>query len=62
MPCEGTTHAHTPQKQEPARPTTEPRTIDSESLFEGARELRISHGDASYRLTITRLNKLILTK
>ncbi|MEI2384009.1 hemin uptake protein HemP [Breoghania sp. JC706] len=40
----------------------EPRTLDSDTLFKGERELRIMHGDACYRLTITRLNKLILTK
>lgn len=46
----------------PQKPCEEPRTLDSESLFNGERELRIMHGDACYRLTITRLNKLILTK
>lgn len=46
-----------------ARPNERgPRTLDSEELFEGERELHIMHGDACYRLTITRLNKLILTK
>ncbi|MDJ0932738.1 MAG: hemin uptake protein HemP [Breoghania sp.] len=46
----------------PHRAAEEPRTLDSETLFNGDRELRIMHGDACYRLTITRLNKLILTK
>ncbi|WP_319773123.1 hemin uptake protein HemP [Breoghania sp.] len=39
-----------------------PRTIDSDALFKGERELRILHAGACYRLTITKLNKLILTK
>lgn len=39
-----------------------PLVLDSEALFQGAREVRIIHDDTQYRLTITRLNKLILTK
>lgn len=39
-----------------------PLTIDSTALFQGAREVHITHEDTHYRLTITRLNKLILTK
>ncbi|WP_321337983.1 hemin uptake protein HemP [Breoghania sp.] len=39
-----------------------PRAIDSDALFKGERELRILHAGACYRLTITKLNKLILTK
>ena len=31
-------------------------------LFSGRREIVIVHGDAEYRLRITRANKLILTK
>ncbi len=40
----------------------EPRTVESDVLFNGERELRILHAGACYRLTITKLNKLILTK
>lgn len=39
-----------------------PVVLDSEALFRGAREIRIVHDGTQYRLTITRLNKLILTK
>ncbi|MBA5776172.1 hemin uptake protein HemP [Stappia sp. F7233] len=44
----------------PSRPS--PLTIDSRALFQGSREIRIAHDGTIYRLTITRLNKLILTK
>lgn len=37
-------------------------TIDSQELFQGDREVRIVHGDQTYRLRLTGLNKLILTK
>ena len=36
--------------------------IDSQELFQGERELRIRHGAETYRLRLTGLNKLILTK
>jgi hemin uptake protein HemP len=36
--------------------------IDSQELFQDSRELRILHGGATYRLRLTGLNKLILTK
>jgi hemin uptake protein HemP len=38
------------------------REIASESLFAGAREVRIRHGGSFYRLKKTALGKLILTK
>ncbi len=38
------------------------KVIDSKALFQGDRELRIVHNDNTYRLTITKLGKLILTK
>lgn len=38
------------------------RTIDSEVLFGGKRELLIKHASESYRLRITNQGKLILTK
>lgn len=36
--------------------------IDSQELFQTARELKIRHGEDVYRLRRTGLNKLILTK
>lgn len=36
--------------------------LDSSELFRGLEELEIVHGDALYRLRITSLGKLILTK
>ena len=36
--------------------------IDSRELFQSDRELHIRHGDDTYRLRLTGLNKLILTK
>lgn len=39
-----------------------PRSVTSETLLGGERELAIRHGDAEYRLRVTRAGKLILTK
>ena len=36
--------------------------IDSRELFQSGRELQILHGSQTYRLRLTGLNKLILTK
>ena len=38
------------------------RTVESAALFRGATELRIDHGGVIYRLKLTALGKLILTK
>lgn len=38
------------------------KSISSESLFSGARELVISHAGGEYRLRLTSQGKLILTK
>lgn len=38
------------------------RQVRSADLFQGARALIIVHNDEEYRLRITRLGKLILTK
>jgi hemin uptake protein HemP len=38
------------------------RTMTSEDLFAGRRELLITHATESYRLRITNQGKLILTK
>ncbi len=47
----------------PARqPEAPPARLDSAQLFEGQRELVIQHQGETYRLRITRQNKLILTK
>ena len=42
--------------------TNAPLTLDSKVLFQGTREIRIKHNSETYRLTITKLGKLILTK
>ena len=39
-----------------------PRTIDTQELFLGTREIWIEHAGVRYRLRITRRNKLILQK
>ena len=39
-----------------------PRRLDSAQLLQGARELEIHHGGQLYRLRLTSLGKLILTK
>lgn len=56
---------------QPAHPTT-PGTpvappqvvsrVSSGALLRGSRELEIAHGDAVYRLRLTAMGKLILTK
>ena len=38
------------------------RTLSSSNLFEGRREIAIEHGEAVYRLKITKQGKLILNK
>lgn len=43
----------------PAAPALE---VASEQLFRGATELHINHGGVLYRLRLTSLGKLILTK
>ena len=57
----GATSTHPPAPPPtPLRPPPEP--IESSTLFAGAREVRIRHGDTIYRLQVTSLGKLILTK
>lgn len=48
-------------RQPPARPTAL-RRLTSESLLAGGTEIEIEHGGAVYRLRLTSLGKLILTK
>ena len=43
-------------------PVDQRRTIRSEDIFQGDREVIIQHGDGSYHLLITRAGKLILNK
>ena len=52
------------QNEPPAVPAASepPRTITTEDLFAGRREIWIQHGDQRYRLRITAAGKLILTK
>lgn len=49
------------QRRAPARPATL-RRLGSEELLAGDTEIEIEHGDAVYRLRLTSLGKLILTK
>ncbi|MEJ8473688.1 hemin uptake protein HemP [Roseibium algae] len=44
------------------RDTVRDQTLDTKNLFKGTRELKIQHNSETYRLTITKLGKLILTK
>lgn len=44
----------------PSGPQTE--RIDSESLLQGRRQIELLHQGEVYRLQVTRLGKLILTK
>lgn len=45
----------------PLSPTLPPVVV-SDDLFRGKNEILIAHGDAHYRLRITRQGKLILNK
>ena len=45
-----------PERQPPAK------YVDSRTLFDGTREIRIDHDGQEYRLRQTRNGKLILTK
>ena len=68
-------NSHNPQefRFRPRRPVTDeptqytsgrlpPRTVSSETLFNGLHEIGINHGGSLYRLKITRQGKLILNK
>lgn len=49
----------------PSSPSTEPSPpadLDTRGLFGDRTEIRIAHGNAIYRLRITRAGKLILNK
>lgn len=45
-----------------ALPADDPRRVSSEELLRGARVLVIEHAGQSYRLLVTRNDKLILQK
>lgn len=45
-----------------AAPAPSPLRLHSEQLFSGASEVLIEHRGATYRLKLTSLGKLILTK
>lgn len=47
---------------QPRHAPAPPRRIDSSDLFGPDRQLEITHGSAVYRLSLTSLGKLILTK
>jgi hemin uptake protein HemP len=53
---------HPPRDRAPGRPLTGLRRLASESLLAGDTEIEIEHGTAVYRLRLTSLGKLILTK
>ena len=48
------------EKHQSKKQTT--RALQSEWIFDGEKEVIISHGDQQYRLQVTRAGKLILTK
>jgi len=55
-PAEGCSAPPTPARSTPLA------TLDTRNLFDGRRELCIVHNGETYRLRITRQDKLILTK
>jgi hemin uptake protein HemP len=46
----------------PAPQPSEPRSVQSAELFQGARVVEITHAGETYRLLLTRNNRLILQK
>lgn len=46
----------------PSNPPPEPRSVESTELFQGARVVEITHAGETYRLLLTRNNRLILQK
>lgn len=45
-----------------SNPSPEPRSVQSTELFQGARVVEITHAGETYRLLLTRNNRLILQK
>ena len=52
----------TPPSVVPVPPPSEPRSVESTELFQGARVVEITHAGETYRLLLTRNNRLILQK
>jgi len=52
----------TPAAATPAPQPSEPRSVQSAELFQGARVVEITHAGETYRLLLTRNNRLILQK
>ena len=46
----------------PVPQPSEPRSVESAELFQGARVVEITHAGETYRLLLTRNNRLILQK
>jgi hemin uptake protein HemP len=51
-----------PVQQATAGLSAAPRTLRSEDILQGAREVLIQHGLETYRLRVTKAGKLILNK
>jgi hemin uptake protein HemP len=51
-----------PTHRIPAEPPAEPPRFESQELFQGSRVVVISHAGETYRLLLTRNNRLILQK
>ena len=49
-------------KSKPADPVKAVPSLKVEQLFDGFREVRLFHGSEEYRLSLTKNDKLILTK
>lgn len=57
------THPPTPPAAADAsQQTPEPRSVESAELFQGSRVVQITHAGETYRLLLTRNNRLILQK
>ena len=54
--------AKPPTQRDGKEPEGEPRVIDANAIFQGAREVFVELDGIRYRLRITRRNKLILQK
>ena len=59
MKCERSGENKIGHKLSKAAPVT---SLDIRDLFKGAREVRLRHRNAEYRLRLTKSDKLILTK
>lgn len=54
--------AHADQPASPFEPPPDSPRYESQALFQGARVVTIKHGEETYRLLLTRNNRLILQK